>query len=101
MQRAVALSIHVAHAALLVLTALAGGGERRPARPPSPPEGASLWPGVRGDTASGSAVRCPMPVWRADMNVSYAMLVVVPEPPDASIPAPTPCVNRQLRAVAR
>ena len=103
MQRAVALSIHVAHLVLLVLAALAGIEERPLERPSNPVQGGlSGRPSVPGDTApSAGAIRCPMPVSRADASVSYAMLVVRPGPPVAGLPAPTPCVNRQLRAVAR
>src|SRR3712207_851073 len=102
MRKAVDLWIHLAHLALLLTAAtLDGWRERGPTRD-------ALW--SARDVSSearqlpdGPDVSCAMPVWRADANVRYAMLVARPQPvgddlsPAADSP---PCVNPYARFAA-
>ena len=107
MRRALAFSIHVAHVALMLIAALAGPGDRQRVTPQASPSvvtgGVPLWRRERVDTLMSSptdvAPSCPMPVWRADMSVRYAILVVGVDP-SSNPPAPR-CANGCVRAAGR
>jgi hypothetical protein len=93
MRRALVLSIHIAHVALLLITALDDARHRR---------SAPQLPTPIVEFADASAVPdCPMPVWRPDPNVRYAAMVIRVDPIDADRRAEAaPCVNSYAHAAA-
>lgn len=104
MKRALAVSAHVAHVALLLIAALDDARDHQsPAHartgPVQPHDVATAGVINRARSADG-APHCPMPVWRPDPAVRYAAMVIGVDPAAAGPrPAPAPCVNSYSHAV--
>ncbi len=114
MRQVLGVAIHLAHLALLLIAMLDDSRVRRPTRlvdrlvlepravPRYPwyPRYDRVVPDVAPEVAP--APRCPMPLWRPDPNVRYAVLVAQVGRPtgDFADQAGLACVNTYGRAAA-